>query len=323
MADGERSGVHAVGNGHGQRKRRAVSIAPPVPTISTEAIARRARERELRDEDRRRGEQRILAWWRQAYGALPHEDILDEQGRPLDSLMVPATRTGIVGALRLLDVHVAKDHQRLLGTFYSGSENRDPTDKKPEQRKNVPSLHQFEMANQILNALDEALHGTDERVWRAVESGLAAMVIDPRYVAIEHLKTLLAFRLQILELKEEPLRSFRRLTARTAEKEAFASLRRLHAKLGTVTDAEVFGALEGVASVEPKRGRNNKSVFVSLARLAIDRGLNVGQDIWQGAMVRRTQDAGERERAVARYAATLSQAWNQAWKRRKKNSARA
>ena len=321
MADRERSRAARASNGDVQRKRETTDqriarvcaeLGVPVPkgppTVQSAADVQEsaARHRELRDQSRREGEGHVLAWWRHNFGSLPHEALVDATGRSVDPLMVPATRTGIIGALRLLDVHNPQLHSRLLGTFYSSSVRRTEGDGHAV-RQNVPTIERLETANQILNALEDALHGNDDRVWRAVRNGLDAMEIDQRYIAIEHLKTLVHFRLKHLALGNDPVLAFRRLSPRAHARTAYESLRGLHPKLGGICDDEVFREIEGVRSVEPKQGRSNKSVYRVLASLMLR------HRFWGASM--QSGDEGSREAAVVRIAKNISDAWTRAPKR--------
>lgn len=223
--------------------------------------------------------------------------------RTENPFLVPAIHTGIVGALQLIDVRDDAQRKCLRSTFYATCE--------------MPSLERLQIAKRLIGGLEHALHGNDARVWRAVQDALDRMVsLDTRYIALEHLTTINRFRLKKLASGRDPLGSFARLPPQSAVRRAFAALRTLDPRLVHIEPCDVFVVLEGViAGVDaPKRGRGNKSVLFALARLAIRHGA------W-GAIVSNANDEGRFDKAVRRYAMTLSNHWKQAPKRvRKKNS---
>lgn len=257
---------------------------------ATRSKKRKGRHVRVLIEDERVKERRVLDWWRTTYGALPTSDVVSP-------LRVSVERTGVVGAMRVIDFR-EQEHRNALTTCFGLGE--------------IATKH-FELVTRMLNGIEVALHKNDARVWRRLEDAYAQMAtIKPEYVAQEHLGTLAEFRDRVLQLKpsrsrselpmrRDPLTAFRRLDEHSPQKLALRGLQLLEARLNTATDDEVFNALEGVSS-ERKAGRNNKSVAVALARLMVRRRF------W-GAIKKAIETEDD---AVRRYAKTLSDNWTRA-----------
>lgn len=268
---------------------------------ATEVAARERSSAEgwWRAKDHAQWKRECLTWCREHRGSsAPRES--DAAPNPFDVLV---TRAGRLASLRVFDPRDAEARRVFFSTFYSGVDKKDR-----------PSIEQLQTAMRISNALEAALYGNDPRVWHALETALTAMRLDARYVAIEHLQTILLWRLAIAAHRDVAS-AFRSLVKAAPPKRALAQLKRLDPKFAELTEDDVLRALEDVTKVEPARGRA-KSVLVALARLMVKTGAF-------DTIVSKKQDDNDPEKAVQRVTRLLSQAWTQAWKSRKNSSTRA
>lgn len=97
----------------------------------------RDRAAKWREADRRKGEARVLAWWRAVYGTwLPEKDLVAPDGKVTDPTTLPVNRFGPVGYARALALETEEGRAAFERSYRTG--------------RALPSCAQFAMANQIL-----------------------------------------------------------------------------------------------------------------------------------------------------------------------------
>lgn len=258
----------------------------------------RDRAAKWREADRRRGEARVLAWWRAVYGAwLPEKDLVAPDGKVSDPTTLPVNRFGPVGYARALALDTEEGRAAFERSYRTGRE--------------LPSCEQFAIANQILNAMGVALTTTDPRVWHAVKAAHRALALSDRVlcrvIALEAARTLVAYRCDHFPDREawsssENFRAaFVELYDDTEPKEALARLQNYSPRPLDVRT--VLDAVWKVKRLVPEKdGSGERPPFSTLARIALAHGMF-------GARTSKRRGELTREHAVPRVARELEAAW--------------